>query len=148
MRTSIINFFFALAVLAIPAVIFRPPGDTWLMVSDFPAYYGAAKLISHGHAADVYEIHRLQLEIRRAWRMPPERQVFVAEPPIFMPAFEPLANFTPNGAVLFSFITAIAATALSLVLLSEALVLSNRATLWLIALTASSGPFWESMHCG
>jgi hypothetical protein len=148
MRRHLIHFVFALIVFALPAAFLRPDGDTWTNVSDFPAYYAAAKLMSRGHAADVYRLDKLEAEIHRYWKMPDGRIAFIAEAPFFMPVFQPLAKLTPDGAALVSCILMIVATSAAVVVLSAALELSDRATMAVIALTAASGPYWESMHCG
>ncbi|HEY9789811.1 MAG TPA: glycosyltransferase 87 family protein [Candidatus Obscuribacterales bacterium] len=147
-KYNVLNFVFAFVVLLTSAMFLLPPDDTWLGLSDFPSYYAAARLISRGHAADVYRMDKLQPEINRYWTMPSGRAVFAAEPPLFMPAYEPLAYFTPAGSVAFSLILSVAATAAALTILSAILELRMWGTITLMVLTAGSVTYWCTIRIG
>ncbi len=145
LRLRIINFLFAMLLLSIPALVLQPPGDEYLYYSDFPAYYSAAKLIAQHRSADVYKPDLVKQEAKKHFWIP-DRVVFVAEPPYAMPLVTPLSFLSPRIAHNLCTFVAIAAIAVSLLILADVLTLTNRGTLLLMCLVAISGPFVECIR--
>lgn len=144
MLRNIINVFFAALVVAIPPLLLAPTGDSALKISDFRAYYVAARIFASGNGPRICD-PEYQVQEQKYY-LPAIPPIFVSDPPYFLVLLTPLAFLTfPVAKIVFSSVLLVL-LAVSIVLLAHILKYNNRQTLLLIAAAALSGPIFEALR--
>lgn len=138
MLRRLVNFLFAFAIMT---VLSAGIGSiTGIRFSDFPSFYISAKQIQAGRAADIYNIDEQQAQRPKYFEA---GQTAAFDPPYVLLWVAPLANMPPSVAKIVMDEVLIALLAASIVVLSEAMSLSGRQTLILMAAIIASGPVFE-----
>ncbi len=136
---------FAFVLLTVPCMLWKMQPNYFIISTDLPAYYAAAKLMTSGRAAQVYDPKAVRQEALIYFPDIPAKKefLFVAEPPLVMPAFAIFSFLTPLEAKILSEAVGITATLLALFLLADLLQFSLKDTTTLILLTAFVVPYWS-----
>ncbi|MBI4533189.1 MAG: DUF2029 domain-containing protein [Candidatus Melainabacteria bacterium] len=145
---NLLVFAFLVLLLVVPSLVLAPPKDYRFKVTDFPNYYAAAKMMASKSGALIYQPSQLQATENKFFPQLDGRMVPVNLPPFSLPLLLPLALVPPQAALAGWQILLILALATSFIALQHMFNLSNRATVYLGALVAVSGPAWEAIrHC-
>ncbi len=136
---------FAFILLTVPCMLWKMQPNYFIISTDLPAYYAAAKMMTSGRAAQVYDPRAVRQEALIYFPDIPAKKefLFVAEPPLVMPAFVIFSFLSPADAKLLSEAVGITATLIALLLLAELLNFSIKETTTLILLTAFVVPYWS-----
>lgn len=148
-KFRLITAIFALVFsLAVPVIVLPLAVLTFAAVNDLPEYYAGASLISKGQGADIYQLERLGNEEQIIFPAMKGRVVGLFIPPFSVPLLMPVLLMPSNVAPVLwtAFLSACALGACFV--LRRTFVLSNVATLWLLAIICLSGPLYESLRIG
>lgn len=148
-KFRLITAIFALVFsLAVPVIVLPLAVLTFAAVNDLPEYYAGASLISKGQGANIYQLERLGDEEQIIFPAMKGRLVGLFIPPFSVPLLMPVLLMPANVAPVLwtAFLSACALGACFV--LRRTFVLSNLATLWLLAIMCLSGPLYESLRIG
>lgn len=148
-KFRLITAIFALVFsLAVPVIVLPLAILTFAAVNDLPEYYAGVSLISKGQGANIYQLEALGNEEQIIFPAMKGRVVGLFIPPFSVPLLMPVLLMPANVApVLWT--TFLSACALgACFVLRRTFVLSNLATLWLLAIMCLSGPLYESLRIG
>jgi hypothetical protein len=133
--------------LVAPSLVLSPWSDM-ANFTDFPEYYGAAKLLTSGHFRDVYDIQTLGRVQNDVYPALSGRVIPLFLLPVLVWCLAPLAWLPFQVSLVVWTLFLCGALLTSFVLVARILGLNRRQRLWAAVLLGTSGPCLECIRLG